>query len=934
VQLVLGCGGVAVVGVALDQLFHSRCEWVIVVGNGFGGHPAEVGGDLAKGGGVGSGGPCSGGLDLAHSDLECDGNILRRGDGRGGRGRIRGVGVGRGGAGGIAWARLGGEALAQVVAPGIEVIDPGAEREAPGADAVDGEGGGPHVIGERVHGFDLPAGIALVFVEELGSYVVVAVGEDGCGDVDAIAEEAAGGIAAAIDLGLDVFNDDALASFDWFHKGECTCSGRFDVGTERNVENLTDASYGRRAVIGVPGPESIPEGDGRRVLESQQGRCMERSTSKPVAPVRQLRAKPGSGPSKTGRSGGGARQGRPQQAKSETKAPLHGKRIEDYAFIGDCETGALVARDGSIDWLCWPTFSSGACFAALLGTVDDGYWRIAPKGKVKVSRRSYREGTLIVETVFETSTGEVCVTDFMPPRERHSQLVRMVRGERGRVAMHMDLSIRFDYGRTVPWVTSEEKDGRCELRAVAGPDMVVLNTSVALKGVDHRTVSDFTVAEGETVCFTLTYCSSLEKPPRADAEDRLLRKTETFWTSWGKKAKYTGQYREAVMRSLVTLKALTYRPTGGVVAAVTTSLPEEIGGSRNWDYRYCWLRDTSFTLLVLLHAGYHEEAVAWRRWLLRAVAGAPDQVQTIYGIWGERDLVEWEAAWLPGYEHSLPVRIGNDAVGQFQLDVYGEVASALGRMPEAEEDIRMPSWDVQVEMANHLCEVWKLPDEGIWEVRGGPKHFVYSKVMAWVALDRTIEVYEREGKTMSASARRKGMQNVNHWRRVRAEIHAEVCKKGFDRKLNSFVQAYGPGSTPGALDASCLRIGLVGFLPPDDPRVVGTVEAIQQGLNQGGFVQRYKTGETDDGLSGSEGEFLACSFWMVASLWLIGRKDEATELFERLLTLCNDVGLLSEEYDSHSGRLVGNFPQALSHIALLHAAYTMSGEWRPDHFAD
>ena len=609
---------------------------------------------------------------------------------------------------------------------------------------------------------------------------------------------------------------------------------------------------------------------------------------------------------------------------------LHGAAIEDYALIGDCETAALVSLDGSVDWMCWPSFSSPACFAALLGTRDHGFWKIAPVDKVKANRRKYREGTLIVETVFETATGEVCVTDFMPPRRRHSQLVRVVRCDRGRVKMRMDMAIRFDYGRTVPWVTSAKAKGSQELRAVAGSDMVVLQTDAPLSGKDHSTFSEFTLRKGETMSFTLTYCSSLEKMPDPISPKRALEDTQAYWTRWIKQGTYKGRYADAVGRSLMTLKALTYRPTGGIVAAVTTSLPEEIGGTRNWDYRYCWLRDTSFTLLALLGAGYEEEAAAWRLWLLRAVAGSPEQVQTIYGIAGERDMVEWEANWLPGYEHSLPVRIGNGAVGQFQLDVYGEVASALVRMPEAEDDIRVSARDLLTGLVNHLCEVWQEPDEGIWEVRGGRKHFVHSKVMAWVALDRAIEFMETRTKPRE---RRSSafVEQMRHWKRVRAQIHKEVCEKGFNKRLNSFVQSYGPGSSTTALDASCLRIALVGFLPASDPRIVGTVAAIEKWLMKGGFVQRYNTRKTDDGLSGGEGQFLACSFWMVACLWLIGRKKDAKELFDRLLALRNDVGLLSEEYDSDAKRMAGNFPQALSHIALVHAAFTMSGEWKPPH---
>ena len=606
---------------------------------------------------------------------------------------------------------------------------------------------------------------------------------------------------------------------------------------------------------------------------------------------------------------------------------LHGAAIEDYALIGDCETAALVSREASIDWLCWPTFSSPACFAALLGTCDHGFWKIAPAGKVLHSRRQYKEGTLIVETFFETAGGEVCVTDFMPPRRRHSQLVRVVRGVRGSVRVRMDLAVRFDYGRTVPWVTSGGKRGdKQEWRAVAGSDMVVLQTKEKLEGKDHASSSAFTVRKGQTVTFTLTYCSSLEKSPVAGEPVRAMKDTRNFWKRWLGKNTYRGKYAEAVARSLMTLKALTYKPTGGIVAAVTTSLPERIGGARNWDYRYCWLRDTAFTLLVLLGAGYRDEAVAWRRWLLRAVAGAPDQVQTIYGISGERDLIEWEAVWLPGYEHSQPVRIGNAAADQFQLDVFGEVASALAHMPEAEDDIRVSATAVQIALVNRLCDVWRLPDEGIWEVRGGAKHFVHSKVMAWVALDGAIEFVEcKLGKERDAGIRREWGRDVARWRKVRAEIHREVCEKGFDKKLNSFVQSYGAK----VLDASCLRIALVGFLPATDPRIVGTVEAIENGLMRNGLVQRYSTRKTDDGLSGGEGRFLACSFWMVANLWLIGRERDARAMFERLLALRNDVGLLAEEYDSDAKRMVGNFPQALSHISLVHAAFAISGTWKP-----
>jgi GH15 family glucan-1,4-alpha-glucosidase len=599
------------------------------------------------------------------------------------------------------------------------------------------------------------------------------------------------------------------------------------------------------------------------------------------------------------------------QTKKKKAGRLHGSRIEDYCLIGDLETAALVSREGSIDWLCWPDFSSGACFAALLGTADHGYWKIWPAGRVKVTRRQYQAGTLVVETTFETKDGEVCLTDFMPPRDDHSHVVRMVRGVRGKVAMQMDLAIRFDYGRTIPWVTSADYG----LRAVAGSDMVVLRTKAPLRGEGMSTRSEFTVRAGETVDFTLMYVSSMDEVPSERTARQALADTKRFWSDWAGKNRYSGTYAEAVGRSLITLKALTYQGSGGIVAAVTTSLPERIGGRRNWDYRYCWLRDTAFTLLVLMQAGYVDEAIEWRKWLLRAIAGAPDQVQTIYGIRGERQLVEWEADWLPGYENSQPVRIGNAAADQFQLDVFGEVAAALARTPRAEDDIRVSATAVQAALINHLCKVWQEPDEGIWETRGGAKHFTHSKVMAWVALDRAIKQYEIYD----------GGGDIKRWIKNRNMIHKEVCEKGFNKKMNSFVQSYGSKN----LDASCLRIVLVGFLPADDPRIRGTVEAIEKHLTRDGFVQRYNTTKSRDGVGGGEGAFLACSFWMVANLWLIGRQADATAMYDRLLALRNDVGLLSEEYDPIGRRLVGNFPQALSHIALIHAAFAMSGAWHP-----
>ncbi len=592
-------------------------------------------------------------------------------------------------------------------------------------------------------------------------------------------------------------------------------------------------------------------------------------------------------------------------------AAFHGSPIEDYCLIGDCETAALVSREGSIDWLCWPNFSSPACFAALLGTRENGFWKIAPTGMVRAIRRQYEAHALVVETTFETKDGEVCVVDFMPPRAKHSHIVRMVRGVRGKVAMQMDLSIRFDYGKTIPWVTS----GDHELRAIAGSDMVVLRTEVPLRGEGMSTRSEFAVVAGEMVSFTLTNQSSLEKVPAVQAAEEALKATRVFWKEWNERNRYEGPYAGAVERSLMTLKAMTYRPSGGIVAAVTTSLPEMIGGTRNWDYRYCWLRDTAFTLLILMQAGYVDEAVEWRKWLMRAIAGSPGQIQTIYGICGERQIVEWEADWLPGYEGSRPVRIGNAAVNQFQLDVFGEVAAALNRIPPVEEEIHVSTSAVQAALIDHLCEVWQETDQGIWEVRGKPQHFTHSKVMAWVALDRAIKNH----------AQFDGKGDVKRWRKNRDMIHKEVCAKGFNKKLNSFVQSYGSKQ----LDASCLRIGLTGFLPMDDPRIVGTVEAIEKRLMRDGFVARYDTKTTDDGLPAGEGAFLACSFWMVTCLWLIGRREDATKMFERLLSLRNDVGLLSEEYDTVTKRMVGNFPQALSHIALVHSAFAMSGLWQP-----
>lgn len=602
----------------------------------------------------------------------------------------------------------------------------------------------------------------------------------------------------------------------------------------------------------------------------------------------------------------------PAGKKKNQQLP-HGAKIEDYALIGDCETAALVSRAGSIDWLCWPSFSSGACFAALLGTRENGFWKIAPSAKIKTIHRQYRPHTLIVETTFETHSGTARLIDFMPLRDQHSTIVRIVEGVHGEVSMRMDLAIRFDYGRTIPWVTSTNG----ELRAVAGPDMVVLRTSAPLRGEDMTTVSEFKVKVDESVAFTLTSLpATTTEVPSEVAPAELLTQTQRWWREWSDRNVYEGPYKDEIERSVITLKAMTYRPSGGIVAAITTSLPEKIGGSRNWDYRYCWLRDASFALLVLMLAGYEDESIAWRSWLLRAIAGTPDQIQTIYGILGERQIQEWQPDWLAGYELSQPVRIGNAAVDQFQLDVFGEVASTLSRIPEVEDGIHASATAMQATLIDYLCDVWRQPDHGIWETRGRMRHFTYSKVMAWVALDRAIRHYERFD----------GSGDVRRWRKVREQIHKEVCEKGFNKKLNSFVRSYGSRE----VDASCLRLVLVGFLPPDDPRIRGTVEAIEKRLMKDGFVMRYNTRTAEDGLPAGEGVFLACSFWMVTNLWLIGRKDDAVALFERLLKLCNDVGLLSEEYDPTENRQLGNFPQALTHIALIHAAYAIAGKWRPE----
>ncbi len=572
-------------------------------------------------------------------------------------------------------------------------------------------------------------------------------------------------------------------------------------------------------------------------------------------------------------------------------------------MIGDCETSALVSRRGSIDWLCWPHFDSPACFASLVGTEENGHWSIAPKDTTPGTRR-YLDHTLILETRFETHEGGVALLDFMPIRGRNSDVVRIVRGIHGEVAMTMELVLRFDYGRSVPWVTRLENG---TLRAIAGPDMVVLYSSTPTHGENLKTVSEFTIHEGETAAFVLTYGPSYEDLPRPIDPEEALQETIRFWQDWAGRAKLTGEYADAVERSLITLKALTYRYSGGIVAAPTTSLPEWLGGKRNWDYRYCWLRDATFTLLALMNAGYFEEASAWRDWLLRAAAGSPDQVQIMYGIRGERRLLEWEVDWLCGYEGSTPVRVGNAASEQLQLDVYGEVADALlhGRLGGISPT--PTAFALQRSLTNHLATIWNRPDQGIWEVRSEPQHFTYSKVMAWVAFDRTIKSAEQFGLRGA----------VHHWRKLREQIHREVCNKAFDQQLGSFTQAYGSKD----LDASLLLMPLVGFLPCTDQRVRGTIAAIEKHLMLNGFVMRYKTECLEDGLPVGEGAFLACSFWLVSCLKMLGRDDDAKRMFDRLLGLRNDVGLLAEEYDPKARRHLGNFPQALSHIALINAAF-------------
>jgi GH15 family glucan-1,4-alpha-glucosidase len=583
------------------------------------------------------------------------------------------------------------------------------------------------------------------------------------------------------------------------------------------------------------------------------------------------------------------------------------EKIEDYALIGDCETAALVGRNGSIDWLCWPAFDSDACFAAILGTSRNGRWLIAPSEEVVAISRRYLGDTLILETRFETESGTVALIDFMPPRGKASDIVRLVRGLTGRVTMRMELVIRFGFGIDIPWVRRIDHS----LLAVAGQDMTVLRTPVETRGEDLTTVADFEVKAGETVPFVLTYGPSHLDPPQVIDPEMALQETEKFWTEWSDRCDRKGDYHHLVMRSLITLKALTFGPTGGIVAAPTTSLPEKLGGARNWDYRFCWLRDATFTLLALMNSGYTEEALAWHNWLLRAAAGSPANMQIMYGIWGQRRLLEWEAGWLDGYDGARPVRVGNAAHAQLQLDVYGELIDAFhqSRMAKLQLDDEA-TWALECAVLQHLAEVWDQPDHGIWERRGEPRHYVFSKVMTWVAFDRAIKSAETFGFKAP----------LLHWRTLREAIHRDVCNKGFDAEEGAFVESYGSK----LLDASVLLLSGVGFLPPDDPRIRGTIAAIEKHMMRDGFVLRHDPREISEDTQPIEGAFLACTLWLADAHVLAGDLDQAQALFDRIAALANDVGLLAEEYDSVAHRQTGNFPQALTHIALINTAHNLS----------
>jgi GH15 family glucan-1,4-alpha-glucosidase len=596
-------------------------------------------------------------------------------------------------------------------------------------------------------------------------------------------------------------------------------------------------------------------------------------------------------------------------------------RIEQYALIGDTHTAALVADDGSIDWLCVPRFDSGACFAALLGDKRNGHWTIAPSAGGRAARRRYRDGTLVLETEFDTADGTVRIVDCMPIRDRSVDVVRIVEGVSGAVPMTVSLVVRFDYGYVVPWV--RKVDG--SVRMIAGPDALRLNTTIPLEGAEMRHRAEFTVRAGQKVPFTLTSYPSFEPPPKVIDPERAVRRTTKWWEHWSRSSDYKTEWHEEVLRSAITLKALTYAPTGGIVAAPTTSLPEWPGGVRNWDYRYCWLRDATFTLYALMNAGFVQEAAAWRDWLVRTVAGDPAHLQIMYGARGERRLTEYELDWLAGYESSVPVRIGNAAHQQYQLDVYGEVLDAMHQTRRAGIRENHDTWAVQRAILDFLESGWRDPDEGIWEVRGPRRDFTHSKVMAWVAFDRAVKGIEQFGLDGP----------VERWKQCRDDVHREVCAKGYDADRNTFTQYYGSKS----LDASTLMIPLVGFLPASDPRVGGTVDAIQRELLSDGFVMRYPSEDGVDGLPAGEGVFLPCSFWLADNLTLLGRTAEARELFERLLGVANDVGLLAEEYDPTSKRLLGNFPQAFTHVSLVNTACNLRtatsparhrGAWEPD----
>jgi GH15 family glucan-1,4-alpha-glucosidase len=585
--------------------------------------------------------------------------------------------------------------------------------------------------------------------------------------------------------------------------------------------------------------------------------------------------------------------------------------LEDYALIGDCHTAALVGRDGSIDWLCFPRFDSGACFAALLGTPDHGRWLIAPVGEVRHTSRRYVGDTLVLETTFETDDGVATITDCMPVRTHEPDLVRLVRGVRGRVRMHTEFIVRFDYGSVTPWVRRE----RSGVRAIGGPDAVELRTPVPLRGEHWTTVGEFEVEAGDEVPFVLHWHRSHDAPSMPIDAAAAVEATLEWWQDWSGHCTYTGEYRDAVMRSLITLKALTYAPTGGIAAAATTSLPEHPGGSRNWDYRYCWLRDATFTLSALLHCGYLDEACAWRGWLLRAVAGRGDELHIMYGLAGERRLPEIDLPWLPGYEDSRPVRIGNAAHAQFQLDVFGEVLDCLhlGRHYGLKNGVQ--DWRIEQELLARLEDVWSEPDEGIWEVRGPRRHFTHSKLMAWVAFDRAIKDVERFGFDGP----------VQRWRTLRDALHAEICDEGYSHARQSFVQSYGSDE----VDAALLVMPQIGFLPADDPRVIGTVRAVQADLVRDGFVDRYRSHTGVDGLPPGEGAFLLCTFWLADVHALQGREDEARALFDQLLAVRNDVGLLAEEYCPVRKRQLGNFPQAFSHIGLISTALNLTRQEKP-----